>query len=136
MRTTDTRFEVQNGRPGTGQGLFALQPIKKGEFLLEYMGNRLTTAIADESDSKFLFEIDDDWTVDGDTKDNLARFINHSCQPNTESDIVKGKIVIEAIRAIAPGEELTIDYGEEYFDEFIRPHGCRCETCAELALAR
>ncbi len=122
-------FEIRNGRPGTGLGLLAISPITKGEFVLEYTGEKLPTHIADERDSKYLFEIDDDWTIDGETKENTARYINHDCYPNVEADIVEGKIVIEALRDIAVGEELTIDYGDEYFDEYIRPGGCRCASC-------
>lgn len=129
MRTTDDRFEVHDGRPGTGKGLFARTPIKKGDFIIEYRGHRLPTAIADESKSAYLFELDDEWTIDGPPDINLAGYINHDCDPNTETDVVDGKIIFEAIKDIAPGDELTVDYGEEYFDEFIRPIGCRCATC-------
>lgn len=133
MATTQvplSRFEIRNGRPGTGQGLFARAPIGKGEFILEYTGERVTTAVADERDSKYLFEIDDEWTIDGEVKGNAARFINHACDPNTEAEISEDdRIMITAIRDIATGEELTIDYGEEYFDEFIKPVGCKCVSC-------
>jgi len=132
MMTTqvlDPRFEVKNSRPGTGLGLFARVPIKKDDFILEYTGERIPTVVADERDSKYLFELDADWTIDGETKENTARYINHDCYPNTETDIVNGKIIFEAIRDIAAGEELTVDYGDEYFDEFIRPGGCRCASC-------
>ena len=130
MRTTiDGRFEIRSSRPGTGLGLFAIQPIEKDAFILEYTGERIPTAVADERDSKYLFELNSDWTIDGETKENAARYINHDCYPNTESDIIDGKIIIEALRDIAVGEELTIDYGDEYFDEFIRPGGCHCASC-------
>ena len=52
------RFVVREGRPGTGKGLYARVPIKKGEFILEYTGKRLPTKIANEMDSRYLFEID------------------------------------------------------------------------------
>jgi uncharacterized protein len=134
MRIDDTqilsRFEVRDGRPGTGLGLYARQPIKTGEFILEYTGKKIPTVIADDSDSAYLFEIDADWTIDGPPHINPAGYINHDCFPNTESDVVEGRIIIEAIKDIAAGEELTIDYGDEYFDEFIRPHGCKCASCA------
>ncbi|HWO07079.1 MAG TPA: SET domain-containing protein [Candidatus Paceibacterota bacterium] len=133
MRTDDLqiypRFEVREGRPGTGLGLFAKIPFQKGDFLLEYTGKKIPTVVADESDSEYLFEINADWTIDGPPEINLAGYINHDCHPNTESDIVDGRIIIEAIRDIAAGEELTIDYGNEYFDEFIRPKGCKCASC-------
>lgn len=133
MRIDDTqilnRFEVRDGRPGTGLGLYAKQPIKTGEFILEYTGRKIPTVIADDSDSAYLFEINNDWTIDGPPEINPAGYINHDCFPNTESDVVDGRIIIEAIKDIAAGEELTIDYGDEYFDEFIRPHGCKCASC-------
>ena len=133
MRTTivDPRFEVRDSRPGTGLGLFAVVPIKDGDFILEYTGTKIPTKVADENGGKYLFEIDDEWTIDGETKDNAARYINHDCHPNVEAEISEDdKIEISAIRDIAAGEELTIDYGDEYFDEFIRPFGCKCASCA------
>jgi SET domain-containing protein len=80
--------------------------------------------------TRYLFEIDKHWTIDGSSHDNTARYINHSCKPNCEARIEEGKVMIYALYAIPEGEEITIDYGDEYFDEFIRPHGCRCNACA------
>lgn len=110
-------------------GLFARVPIKKGGLVIEYTGKRLPTKLADELDTKYLFEIDEDWTIDGSPRTNTARYINHSCRPNCESDIRGGKILIFAVRDILEGEELSMDYGDEYFDEFIKPRGCRCDFC-------
>lgn len=132
MRTTtaDPRFEVKGSRPGTGLGLFAQVSIKKGDFILYYTGTKIPTKVADEHPGKYLFEIDEEWTIDGETKDNTARYINHDCYPNVEAEISEDdQIEIAAIRDIAVGEELTIDYGDEYFDEFIRPGGCKCASC-------
>jgi len=110
-----------------GQGLFAQCDIKKGEFILEYTGKKIPTAVADAMEtSRYLFEIDEEWTIDGSPRSNTARYINHSCTPNTEAEIVDGHIMITAVQNIKKGEELTIDYDTEYFDEFIRPVGCRC----------
>lgn len=130
MERTD--FEVKMSlQEGVGKGLFALKEYKKGDFIVEYTGVRIPTKIADEHKGRYLFEIDRKWTVDGEVSTNPARFINHSCDPNTEAEIEKGAdreghIMIYAMRNIAPGEELYIDYGDEYFNEFIRPIGCRC----------
>jgi SET domain-containing protein len=132
MRTTtaDPRFEVRESRPGTGLGLFAKAPIKKGDFILEYTGEKLPNSIADTHPGKYLFEIDDKWTINGEGEENTARYINHDCYPNVEAEIDEDdKIMITAIRGIKPEEELTIDYGDEYFDEFIRPGGCKCASC-------
>ena len=134
MKTIDARFTIKDAGHGMGDGLFANAPIKKGEFILEYTGDRLPTAIADERESRYLFEIDEDWTIDGSDKSNTARYINHSCDPNTEAEIVEipgvpgGSIMITCIRDIKVGEELTIDYDQEYFDEYIKPVGCKCSA--------
>jgi len=130
MRTMDTRFEIRRSKPGMGQGLFAVVPIRKGDFILEYTGKKIPTALADTMTSRYLFEIDKDWTIDGSARSNTARYINHACDPNTEAEIENGRIMIHAVRNIKKGEELTIDYDSEYFDEFIRPVGCKCVKCA------
>jgi SET domain-containing protein len=131
-RSKDPRFEIRKVDPAIGEGLFALVPIKKGDFILEYTGKKIPTPVADTMSSRFLFEINGRWTIEGSTKANTARYINHHCDPNVEANIVKGRINIYAIRDIAAGEELGIDYGEEYFDEFIKPHGCKCGAAAHL----
>ena len=130
MKAIDARFEIRRSKPGMGQGLFAAAPIKKGDFILEYTGKKIPTALADTMTSRYLFEIDEDWTIDGSPRSNTARYINHSCEPNTEAEIEDGRILIHAVRNIKKGEELTIDYDSEYFDEFIRPVGCKCVKCA------
>ena len=122
-----TDFEVRkSNHEGVGLGLFARARIQKGAFILEYTGVRIPTKTADEHPGRYLFEVNDEWTIDGEPSHNVARYINHSCDPNTEATIERDRINIYAARTIQVGEELTIDYGEEYFDEFIRPVGCRC----------
>lgn len=120
---------VRRSRPGLGRGLFTTVPITKGDFVIEYTGKKIPTAYADTLKTRYLFEIDSDWTIDGSSPENTARYINHSCRPNCESELRDGRILIYAVRNIQKGEELTMDYGDEYFDEFIRPHGCKCEKC-------
>lgn len=117
------------GRSRSGLGLFAAAPFKKGDFVIEYSGEMISTEEADERDNKYLFEINSRWTVDGSSRKNIARYINHSCRPNCEVDIKKKKIMVYALKRIKPGEELAYDYDKEYFDEFIKPFGCRCEHC-------
>ena len=114
------------GRSIAGLGLFTNTSLKENEFVIEYVGEKIPTPEADARGGKYLFEINSKWTIDGKARSNLARYINHSCKPNCESRIVGGKIKIYAIRNIAPGEELTYDYGPEYFAEHIAPFGCRC----------
>lgn len=106
--------------------------MNAGEFVVEYTGRHIPTSYADTLKTRYLFELDDEWTIEGSAKDNLARYINHSCSPNCEAEIRDGRILIYTARTIAAGEELTIDYGDEYFEEFIRPVGCKCERCLRL----
>jgi SET domain-containing protein len=121
--------QVRVGRSNAGLGLFATGPFKKGEFIAQYWGRKLTEAQADAADNKYLFELSSKWTIDGSTRRNTARYINHSCRPNGKIDIGKGKIVIRAKKKIEAGEEITYNYGQNYFKAFIKPHGCRCEHC-------
>ena len=122
-------YRVKRSGPGLGFGLFATRPIRAGEFVIEYTGRHVTNEEAERMTTRYLFELDDRWTIDGSSRSNTARYINHSCDPNCEAEIVDGKIHISAYRDIEEGEELTYDYGEEYFDEFIRPRGCGCAKC-------
>jgi uncharacterized protein len=120
------------GRATTGLGLFATARIEKGAFIVEYVGRRITTAEADRREArgaKYMYELNSRWTIDGSSRRNVARYANHSCRPNAESDIVKGKVILRAIKTIEPGDEITYDYGPEYFDLIIKPMGCKCARC-------
>jgi uncharacterized protein len=128
------------GRSTTGLGLFATKPIAKRDYIVTYSGRRIPTKDAQSREryagAKYMFEISRQWTIDGSSRRNVARYINHSCRPNAEAVLRKGKIVILAIRTIPPGDEITSDYGKDYFDLFIRPKGCRCTACARKAARR
>ena len=113
-------------RSSAGLGLFAARPFKKGERIIEYVGRTISNAEAYTSRSKYLFEVNKRKTIDGTVRTNIARYINHSCRPNCEPEIERGHIYIDAIKNIKEGEEFSYDYGEEYFNEHIRPFGCRC----------
>jgi SET domain-containing protein len=118
------------GRSRTGLGMFATEPIKKGTFIVEYTGPLLTNQQCDEiPDNRYLFEVNARWTVDGKTRSNIARYINHSCRGNADPVIRDRRIRIKAIKNIAPGEEITYDYGKDHFNAYIKPHGCRCDKC-------
>jgi hypothetical protein len=121
------------GRSKTGLGLFATQPIKKGTKIIRYFGPLLDSKKAEEDaiENKYLFELDKRWTIDGSVRENVARYINHSCKPNAESDVKprKKKIIIRAIKDIEPGEEISYDYGTDYFKAYLKPIGCKCESC-------
>jgi uncharacterized protein len=132
MPQVSSRRPYRIGRSRTGLGLFATKPISKGDFIIQYWGPRLPNKVADDLDNnRYLFEISKRWTIDGSPRRNIARYINHSCRPSAETDIVKGKILISAIKNIAPGDEITYDYGKDHFNGFIKPKGCQCEKCRE-----
>ena len=127
-----SRKPYRVGRSPTGLGLFATEAIEKGAFIVEYSGRRIPRAQAqrlEQRGRRYMFEINSRWTVDGSSRRNIGRYANHSCRPSAESDVVKGKVILRAIRNIAPGEEITYHYGEEYFDLFLKPAGCRCVKC-------
>jgi SET domain-containing protein len=136
IRHTDKRFVVKR-TPGKGLGLYTMVPFKKGDFVIEYTGEKITTEVADTLQTRYLFEIDEKWTIDGADRGNIARYINHSCDPNCEVEISEDdRIMISAIKKIEPATELTYDYGEEYFDDFIKPVGCHCGTAKCRAPAK
>ena len=93
------------GRSRTGLGLFATKPIKKGAKIVRYFGPLLDSKKKkdDAIENKYLFELNGRWTIDGSVRQNVARYINHACKPNAESDVMprKRKVVIRAIKNIA-----------------------------------
>jgi uncharacterized protein len=118
------------GRSFAGLGLFTRVPIKKGQFIIRYHGCKIDTATADERDNRYMFELNTRWTIDGSNRRNIARYINHSCRPNSEVYFVKHMIKIRAIKNIKPDTELSYNYGRDYVDTFIKPIGCKCQACA------
>lgn len=121
------------GRSRTGLGLFATKPIKKGAKIIRYFGPLLDSKKKkdDAIENKYLFELNNRWTIDGSVRKNIARYINHACKPNAESDVKprKRKVVIRAIKNIEPGEEINYDYGTDYFKAYLKPIGCKCAAC-------
>jgi uncharacterized protein len=121
------------GRSRTGLGLFATKPIKKGAKIVRYFGPLLDSRKKkdDAIENKYLFELNGRWTIDGSVRKNIARYINHACKPNAESDVSarKRKVVIRAIKKIEPGEEINYDYGTDYFKAYLKPIGCKCDAC-------
>ncbi|MBR0874503.1 SET domain-containing protein-lysine N-methyltransferase [Bradyrhizobium tropiciagri] len=133
MPTVSPNKPYRVGRSRTGLGLFATKPIKKGDKIIRYIGPILDSKKKDEDaiENKYLFELTNRWTIDGSTRDNIARYINHSCRPNAESDVRprKRKVFIRAIRNIEPGDEINYDYGTDYFKAYLKPIGCKCDSC-------
>src|SRR5450631_4336374 len=102
------------GRSVTGLGLFATKLIKRAAYIATYRGRRISSKEAyqrEQRGAKYMFELNKRWVIDGSPRWNVARYINHSCRPNAEPMIRKGRIVVVALRSIAPGDEITYDYG-------------------------
>jgi len=130
-------FKVRRSRVH-GRGVFALRRIRKGTRIVEYLGERISHRVADrryddhdENDNHtFLFSVDRGLVIDAGVDGNDARFINHSCEPNCESVIEQRRVFIDALRDIAPGEELSYDYqiGRERGDppNIDEIYACRC----------
>ena len=121
-----TRRIVARRSPIHGNGVFATAPIARGEEIIEYKGKLLTPDEADalygdggETGHTFLFTLNEKYVIDANQRGNTARWINHSCAPNCRAvveesasgDPRRDKVMIEAIRNIKPGDELTYDYG-------------------------
>jgi len=117
-------------RSATGLGLFAVRSIPGGKRIVEYTGPRVPNDKVEKSKGKYFFSVNRSWSIDGRGRDNIARYINHSCQPNAEAVISRGRVWIWSKRVIRPGEEICYDYGKEYFDGVIRRIGCKCLKCA------
>jgi SET domain-containing protein len=123
--------KVLTKRSSAGLGLFAGEPIKRGETIIEYVGPTISTDEADKKGGKYLFSLNEKWTIDGSDRSNTARYINHSCKPNAYAELSANekRVFIIAKRAIKLGEEITYDYGKEYVEMMITPYGCKCASC-------
>jgi uncharacterized protein len=132
-----------------GWGVYATEPIPAGTRLLEYTGERISTQEADErypedpsvSYHTFLFTVDDETVVDATPWGSLARWINHSCDPNCETVVENGRVYVDSMREIMPGEELTYDYNfrleERHTPARKRRYVCHCgaDNCRGTMLA-
>ncbi len=119
-------------RASSGLVIFTDMPIRMGDFVIEYTGERISSEEADRRGGAYLFTVNDDLVLDARGREHIARYMNHSCRPNcfAEVDEDEERIFIYAKRHIRAGEELTYNYGKEYFEDRIQPHGCRCEKCS------
>jgi uncharacterized protein len=120
------------GRSITGFGLFATRPIKKRTRIAEYTGRILDLETAEKAErrgNRYLYEVSTHRTIDGTAHKNIARYFNHSCNPNAESIIWRGRVFIKTLRNIKPGEEITYDYGTDYLKNVIGRSNCKCSRC-------
>lgn len=132
-----------------GKGVFAVQPIRKGEAFIEYIGEVIGWPEAlrrhphdpDQPDHTFYFHLDDERVIDGLVGGNASRWINHACAPNCEAEDDTGRVWLKALRNILVGEELFFDYGlvieERYTPALKKRFECRCgaKACRGTMLA-
>lgn len=131
------------------KGVFAKTDIPKGTKIIEYLGNKITKAqsekIAEKQYNKsaknssegsvYIFELNKRYDINGNVSWNPAKYINHSCKPNSETEIIRGHIWIVALRNIKKGEEILYNYGYD-IDEY-KDHPCKCgsKNCVGYILA-
>jgi SET domain-containing protein len=110
-----------------GMGGFAQKDIAKGLRVIEYVGERIDKRESNrrcEGNNEFIFTLDELFDLDGNTPGNPARFINHSCVPNCDAEIIDDRIWIVSNRDIKAGEEITFNYGFDLED--YRDYPCHC----------
>jgi SET domain-containing protein len=128
--------------PIHGRGVVARIPIASGERICEYRGERIDWPEAlrrhphdpEQPFHTFYFSIDDEMVIDGNVGGDFSRFMNHSCDPNCETEMIEvrgvTRVYVQALREIAPGEELTYNYGltldERYTPTLKKQFACRC----------
>jgi len=125
------------------KGVFAKRDIPKDTYIIEYIGRKMTKEQSDiryeemcelvekgeEDATVYIFELDDDYDIDGRVPWNTAQWINHSCNPNCETDNTNGHIWIKSIRDIKKGEELSYNYGYNLEDYEDHPCHCGSDNC-------
>ena len=123
-----------------GSGVFATKNIKKNTRIIEYIGEKITKKEGDkrsakrikdylnseETGSVYIFELNKKYDIDGSPEYNTARYLNHSCNPNCEVDVIDNEIWISSIKNIKMGTELTYDYGYEFDQDDYKDHLCKC----------
>ena len=132
-----------------GKGAFARRRISRGTRIIEYVGERITH---EEADARYddaamdrhhtcLMTVNRRWVIDAAVGGNDARFINHSCRPNCEIVVSRGRVFIDALADIEPGEELCYDYayereaGDDELAETRFPCHCGAPGCRRTILA-
>ena len=124
-----------------GSGLFAVQNIKKGSKIIEYIGDKVTKKEGDKRADKqikqykknqnngmvYIFELNKLYDIDGSVSHNHAKLINHSCNSNCEVEIINNEIWISAIKNIKKYTELSYNYGYSYDTDYV-DHVCKCRS--------
>lgn len=127
---TKGKYKLAVKRTITGLGLFALEPIPAGKRIIEYTGPLISNEEVAKLRGKYFFELNTKWSIDGSPRSNTARYVNHSCSPNADAFVTGHRVWVWSKKNIKAGEEITYDYGKEYFEMYIKPAGCKCRKCA------
>jgi SET domain-containing protein len=133
-----TELVLFKGSPIHGTGGFAKTAIRKGTRVIEYLGERISKSESlrrCEQNNAFIFRLSDEQDLDGNVAWNPARFINHSCAPNCEAEMVEGRIWVIATRDIGAGEEITFNYGYDLEDYKDYPCCCGSPNCVGYVVA-
>ena len=123
-----------------GTGIVASEDIKKGIQVIQYIGEKISKKEGDKRSeerirkylkqknegSVYVFELNKKYDIDGSPLYNKARFINHSCDPNCEVEIINNEIWIVSIKKIKKGSELNYDYGYPFDKDDYADHNCKC----------
>ncbi len=112
-------------------GVYALEPIPANRKVIEYTGercNRKETNRRGQGKHTYLFSVDDYWALDGSVGGSGAEIINHCCDPNLVSRVMRGHILYMSLRKIRKGEELTVDYHFSYSADKT-PCTCGADKC-------
>jgi SET domain-containing protein len=134
----ETEFLIFQPSPIHGLGGFAKQALRQGARVVEYVGERITIAESIErcrQGNPCVFRLSEQTHLDGNVDWNPARFINHSCSPNCQAELIHGRIWLLAIRDIRAGEEVTFDYGYDLEDFRAYPCACGAAECAGYIVA-
>ena len=124
--------------PIHGTGGFARVNIRRGKRIIEYVGPKISKAEAQAELLKpnyYIFTLDETHDIDGSVPWNVARLLNHSCEPNCEAEVVRGRIWIYALRAIKAGAELTFNYSHGLEDYEQYPCHCGAPNCVGYMVA-
>jgi len=114
-------------------GAYAVRDIRKGTRIIEYIGQPISKkkAAAELQDGNgYVFTINKFFDIDGSVRWNPARYINHGCDANAESDVIEDRVWILATRTIRKGEEVLYNYNYDLVDAFDNPCRCGAENCA------
>ena len=135
---TETAHLIFKPSPIHGTGGFARTDLARGTLVIEYVGRKISKQKSIEicrGGNEYVFSVDEETDLDGNVEWNPARFLNHSCAPNCEAELLDGKIWIVALRDIQAGEEITFDYGYDLEDYRDHPCACGASECVGYIVA-